>query len=331
MITGPSVLLLLAVILLCTSCFEEDEIVPVHEPGELETLSVDLGESYHTQAFLDLSSYAVASSNSIYDWDMAFACGDDEWHILLNSAKMMLAGNSLDTSFYKVLSGDDLEMDFDHSSGNPDSTAIGSWYEFSGDTLLSRKHVYIIDRGMGPDGLNMGSKKITLDLLDGKYRLRHADLDGSGEQILLVEKDPGYNFVYISFETGLVPVAPVKEEWSLKISRYSTMLLTDGGENYPYLVTGVLLSPNGMSAAVDSSDFFSIELQDTLGLNFSTDLDIIGYDWKYYSFDNEMYTIVPDNNYIIKNHEGYFYKLRFIGFYDEFGVKGTITLEVAKL
>ncbi|MCK5134644.1 MAG: HmuY family protein [Bacteroidales bacterium] len=330
-LTGPLLPVFLAASLLLTSCFEEDEIVPVHKSGELETLSVELGESYHTQVFLDLSTYSIQASNSIYDWDLAFECKVDEWHVILNSAKMMLAGNSMDTSFQQVDSDEGLEMNFDHSGGDPDSTAIGQWYDKSGDSLQSLQYVYVIDLGLGPEGQNTGKRKTTLDIEDGNYLLRHAALDGSDEQTLLIEKASDFSYVYFSFDSGTVPVAPEKDRWSLKCTRYSTMLITDDGEQYPYLVTGVLINPYGMSVAMDSSDFFSIKLQDTIRHTFSSDLDIIGYDWKFYSFDNELYTIVPDKNYIIRNIDGYYYKLRFISFYDESGIKGTTTMEVMRL
>jgi hypothetical protein len=117
----------------------------------------------------------------------------------------------------------------------------------------------------------------------------------------------------------------------MKFTRYATMLTTDDGEQYPYLVTGVLLNPYQVSVALDTSDFFAIELKDTANYTYTGKLDFIGYDWKFYNFDDGVYTIVPGLNYIIRNNDGYHYKLRFTDFYDEFGVKGTISFETAKL
>ena len=329
--TDPLILICLTASILLTSCFIEDDIVPVHNPGSLETVSVELGESYHQQVFFELSSYSIQSSNTIFDWDLAFECDEDRWHVLLNSAKMMHAGNSLDTSFLNIDSPAGLEMKFDNSNGDIDSTAIGEWYFKTDDSIRSHKNVYVIDRGFGADNQNTGEKKIILDIVGGDYQLRYADLDGSNEHYIIIEKDPDYHFVYFSFDAGTLGIAPKKDNWSLKFTKYATMLTTSEGEQYPYLVTGVLLNPHHMSAAIDTTEFFKIELQDTIKHTFSNDLDRIGYDWKYYSFDDELYSIVPDRNYIVKNHDGYFFKLRFINFYDENGVKGTVTFEVVRL
>jgi hypothetical protein len=327
----PLVSISLTASLLLTSCFKEDDIVPVHKPGSLETVSVELGEKYHQQVFFELSSYSIMSSNTIFDWDLAFESDKDSWHVVLNSAKMMYAGNSFDTSFINVNSSAGLEMKFDNSNGDFDSTAIGEWYFKSNDSIHSHNNVYVIDRGFGTNAQNIGEKKIIIDIIEENYQLRYADLDGSNEHYIIIEKDPDYHFVYFSFDTGTLKIAPKKDNWSLKFTKYATMLTTNEGDQYPYLVTGVLLNPHNTSAVIDTTDFLNIELEDTINHTFSKDLDTIGYDWKYYSFDDELYTIVPNRNYIVKNYDGCFFKLRFIDFYDENGVKGTVTFEVVRL
>jgi hypothetical protein len=110
------------------------------------------------------------------------------------------------------------------------------------------------------------------------------------------------------------------------------MLVTDEGEDYPYLVVGLLLNPNGVAAARDSiHDFMEMDADDIADLEFSTSADVIGYDWKYYNFDAGVYTIVPDMNYVIRDRDGYFYKLRFVDFYNDEGVKGYPTFEFVRL
>ena len=55
--------------------------------------------------------------------------------------------------------------------------------------------------------------------------------------------------------------------------------------------------------------------------------DIIGYEWKDYDFDNAMYQVDPDKIYILKNRIGFYYKLRFIDYYNSTGEKGYPTFE----
>ena len=70
-----------------------------------------------------------------------------------------------------------------------------------------------------------------------------------------------------SFENGIIDIAPLSDSWSLLFSKYTTMLVTDAGELYPYLVMGALLNPNGVAASLDTiHDFMDIQLADTIDL-----------------------------------------------------------------
>lgn len=322
----------LGMIILMSSCFKEDEKVPAPQPGDLETMITDVGETYSYQNFVDLNTFEEIGSHNIATWDLAFECKDDSLHVLLNSALMMLAGNTYDTNFAAVTSAEEgLEMNYDVSSGNLDSTAIGFWYKKDGDTIVSKKHVYILDRGVDGDFNALGFKKFSLDLEEGNYIIRYANLDGSEEKTEVIEKNENLNYVHLSFENGILPIEPPKADWTLKFSRYSTLLFTDVGDPYPYNVVGVLTNPNGVQSCVTSDDFFNITLSDTTKYEFRSKADILGYSWKFYNFDDGLYTIVPDKNYIIKDKDGFYYKLRFTSFYDNLGNKGAMTYEVKRL
>jgi len=122
------------------------------------------------------------------------------------------------------------------------------------------------------------------------------------------------------------------DRWSILFTRYTTMLVTDEGENYPYLVVGALLNPNGVTAARDTiHDFLDLDINDVADLEFTIQADVIGYDWKYYNFDAGVYTIEPDKNYVIRDRDGFLYKLRFVDFYSDEGVKGYPTFEFVRL
>ncbi|MBE9519228.1 MAG: hypothetical protein IMY68_11685, partial [Bacteroidetes bacterium] len=127
-------------------------------------------------------------------------------------------------------------------------------------------------------------------------------------------------------------IAPQADQWSLLFSKYTTMLVTDEGDDYPYLVVGILLNPNGVAAAMDTiHNFMDMDSDDITELEYSTHADAIGYDWKYYNFDAGVYTIVPDMNYVIRDRDGFFYKFRFVDFYSDEGVKGYPTFEFVRL
>lgn len=315
-----------------TSCFEEEMMVPPHQQGDLEEGQAAQGPDYSRQIFYDLNRNMEVASNVISDWDLCFESSTGGWLIRLNSSKFMVAGNTNDTTFGSEIDESGLEMRFDPSNGNPDSTAIGAWFEDSGDSIWSLGHVYLVDRGMDEHNRQVGSKKVRFDIQGKDYMVRHADPDNNKDTVVVIRRDKGSDRIYFSFENGIVDIAPEPDDWSLLFSKYTTMLVTNVGDNYPYLVTGVMLNPNGVAAALDTiHEFTSIELGDTIDLQLTTHADVIGYDWKYYNFDDAVYTIVPGQAYLIRDRDGFYYKLRFIDFYNDTGEKGYPGFEYVRL
>ncbi|MDP3441986.1 MAG: HmuY family protein, partial [Ignavibacteria bacterium] len=124
--------------------------------------------------------------------------------------------------------------------------------------------------------------------------------------------------------------------YDLLFSQYTTLLYTNEGDPYPYLVTGVLLNrTNTFSTMNDSLVFDSITREQVVDFNYTDQLDAVGYDWKDVVGDVSSgvvyYEVKPENNYIIKNRNGYIFKMRFIGFYNQSGEKGYPTIEFQKL
>jgi hypothetical protein len=318
--------------LLVQSCFKEEEMIPPHEQGDLEEGQVALGSLYEHQAYFDLQTNLEVSASSILDWDLSFESAPGGWTIRLNSAKFMLAGNSGDTVFNAELHAEDLAMNFDHSGGDPDSTAMARCFEQSGDSIRPSRFVYLLDRGSDSQGNALGYKKVQLDRQGEDYLLRLADPEQGVDSTVLIRRDPDLDRIYYSFDHGIRNIAPLPDQWSLLFTRYTTMLVTDEGEDYPYLVVGALLNPNGVAAALDTiHDFMDLEMNDAAELEFTTRQDVIGWEWKYYNFDEGLYTIEPGRHYVIRDRDGYFYKLRFVDFYSSEGVKGYPTFEFVRL
>lgn len=319
-------------ILTLQSCFKEEMMIPPHEQGDLEEGQAALGPYYESQVYFDLYDSEEVSTSSIYAYDLSFESSGEGWIIRLNSAQFMLAGNSQDTLFSADLNMDDLEMRFDTSDGNPDSTAIGKWYEVAEDSIWSHRNVFLVDRGSDREGNSLGQMKVQFGMSGDDYLMRYANTDNSGDTLVRIVRDPAMDQVYYSFDKGIVDIAPEADQWSLLFSKYTTMLVTDEGEDYPYLVVGILLNPKGIAAARDTiHDFMDMNADDVSDLVFTTQADVIGYDWKYYDFDAGVYTIEPDMNYVIRDRDGFFYKFRFVDFYSDQGVKGYPTFEFVRL
>jgi len=341
---------ILAILIIFTlvSCFKEDEMVTPHDPGDVETDTISITEIsnnqivyYRNQVYYDLLSGKVISENGKSIWDLGFEAAEEGWHIILNTATFMYAANTGLTDFKQPIDTAGLVWKFDKSDGDLDSTAIGNWLNLSSEdsSFIFPGYVYVINRGYDEQGNMRGLRKIVFhSLQDDHYSFKYADFDGSNEVSATVSKDPTVNFVQYSFDTDKEQLAlePGKYEWDLIFTQYTTLLFTEEGEPYPYLVTGVLSNRAGVVVASDTlMDFNNIDRATAEEMSFSSSIDEIGYDWKILEGDintgNIVYVINTDINYVIRDPEGFFYKLRFIGFYNHSGIKGFPSFEYQRL
>jgi hypothetical protein len=324
-------------VLFLASCFKEDEKVTPHDPGDVRTAVIEMKKDYRYQVYFDLKTGTVVSSNLKKEWDLGFECSPGGWHIILNTSSFMLAANTGMTDFGTAIDTTGLEWKYDKSDGDLDSTAVGEWISFTGPDSVHAytNQVYVIDRGYDELGNLRGLRQVSFDSLEnGHYGFRFANLDGSGQQSFRIAKDPALNFIYFSFDDdGKVQrFEPPKESWDVLFTQYTTLLFTDEGDPYPYLVTGVYTNRYNVFAGSDTlMDFSLIDLELAEAITLTTAQDEIGYDWKDVTGDvetgNVSYVIIPGLNYIILDHEGFLYKLRFISFYNDLGEKGYPTFE----
>ena len=324
-----------------TACFKEDEKIAPHEPGDVKTVTIELTKDYRYQVYFDLGSGEVVSTNLKNQWDLGFECSTNGWHITLNTSCFMVAAETGLTDFSLPIDTVGYKWKFDVSSGNPDSTAIGNWVEFHfpDSTKSYSNEVYVIDRGYNELGNLRGLKKIVFEEVgDSNYRFRFSNLDGTDENTFNITKDPSLNYIFFSFDEGgkQLDLEPPKYDWDLVFTQYTTLLVTDEGDPYPYLVTGVLSNVSSIEAAQDTLyDFSSISLDIVDNFSYSKSRDEIGYDWKDLVGDvnsgNVTYVIVEGLNYVVRDHEGFYYKLRFISFYNNNGDKGYPTFEYQRL
>jgi hypothetical protein len=316
------------------SCFKEDDMVVPHPKHDVKTDTIPMTENYLNQVYFSLDSGRTVSIKVKTTFDLGFECTRTGWHVILNTSNFMKVADLGLVPFGQPYDTTGVKLNFDKSDGNLDSTAIGQWFNLSGNDTISNNHVYAVSRGLDELGNPLGLYQVIFDSLkNDKFYFRYAPLKGGAASNGLVAKEPGVNFIFFSLKTGsVVPVEPLKETYDMLFTQYTTLLFTDQGIPYPYLVTGVLLNRNQVEVAVDSTaDFFGITADKALTMNYSKGLDAIGYDWKFYSFTTGVYTIRPNLNYVIHSVSGVYFKLRFVGYYNKDGLKGYPVIEFQKL
>jgi hypothetical protein len=189
----------------------------------------------------------------------------------------------------------------------------------------------VIDRGLDHVGNYRGFKKVVFTKVAGYgYTFKYANLDGSEENEYYIERDFDRNYINFSFDDGgqTLALEPLASEWDLLFTMYTTLLYTNEGDPYPYILTGVLSNYNQINIALDSVvGYDNIDLNFALSQDFTYNRDGIGYDWKYLEGDpttggSFFYQVRENWTYIIQNRNGVYFKLKFIRFYNEEGDKG---------
>jgi len=323
-----------------TSCFKEDDPIQPHPNSTVKQEIIPLTEYYIYQIYFNLATGEQVSTNQKIDFDLSFACDDTATAIRLNTSTFMSAVSTAYTNFEQVNDTSGLKWKFDKSDGNPDSTALYNWISIDGTDTSYLNKVYIVDRGIDEMGFKLGLKKVIFKkLVKNKYYFTYANMDNTEQKEVVIEKNPGFNYIQFSFENGgeIKQVEPESDNWDLVFTQYTTLLYTSEGDPYPYLVTGTLINPTGTEVAFDSTMTFNdVVLDDIYYLDYSANLDAIGYEWKELFGDingGDFYYKTHSNyNYFIKSKQGIFYKLHFTGFYNtETGVKGYPTFEFQRL
>ena len=152
--------------------------------------------------------------------------------------------------------------------------------------------------------------------------------DNSNENIVTINPVPGKEFITISLDGDAnSEVYPQDDEWDLLFTNYTTQF----DPETPYLVSGVLTNHPYIEVAFDSTLVYNeIDLGSVNTMSFSSDADVIGFDWKDYFFDAGYYVVNTELNYIIRRENNY-YKLRFLDFYNSVGETGNFKIEIQQL
>jgi hypothetical protein len=118
--------------------------------------------------------------------------------------------------------------------------------------------------------------------------------------------NPAHNYNYFSLKTDQEVVAePEATNWDFVFTKYYTEVSDGQGGSVKYPVTGVLLSDN-VTVATATGD-------DTSNLEYHSNINSIGYDWKALSATWQ-WEIDSNKKYYIKYENGTIYKLYFTDF-----------------
>lgn len=332
-------ILLFFVSVILVSCEKKELPVPKYVPpvtpidtssgstaGPLVLQQVDMNSDYRNQIWFSLSENTIVYTNLKTDWDLAFECSATGWHLMLNGSKSMkvFRTNFSNVSDVKDTVGLGSNGKADMPSGNMDSTAIGNWQ--------TDNKVYVINLGYNELGKLIGYMKLRIISVDNSgYTFEYGYVYGSEVYQGTVAKNSQKNFVAYSLTSRMQinTIEPDKSSYDLCFTNY-THLFLDPLQYYQ--VTGVLKNSYKTRVARFSDiPFYEITKKDTAGKLFFTDRNIIGYDWKTFNLEKNLYTVNLKICYIIQDSKGFYYKLHFVDFYNSSGLKGAPKFEFQRL
>lgn len=313
---------IIGLILMVGACIPPDEkVTPV--PRIAGFNSVDMGSTYEHQIFFDLGKNEVVKTIPKTEWDIGI--NYDSKSILTNTGRFMHVALSSINDITGIVDTIGHHFEYDSANGYEEDRALADYT--LGDP-------FIINLGYDIDGSSLGF--IAADIIisdENEVNIRWKYLNSPDVQTTtfsLTQNDA--NFTYFSFLTNeVVTPEPPKETYDLIFRQY---IFYFNEEKLPYYVTGPLLNwSNTVAYALTSKDptFDEFTGEDVDESRFTNKQDVIGYDWKYYDFDAGVYVTDTEQVFIIKDVDGFLYKLRFTGFYSELGVKGTPNFELAQL
>ena len=310
---------ILYIILIFSACDPGE--IPINPPtSELLIETIPLEPNYQNQVFYDLSQSSISSINIKSEWDIGILL-DSNFKIILNSANFSKVWVT-DYNFNDSVDIANAQWSWDAPSGNHDSLAFQS---------IDTSKVYILDIGLNINGSAMGIYKVQfLELNTSFLRVKTSQIEVFNDTILDITLDQNKLFTPFSFSSlKVVNISPEINNWDLLFTQY-TRLFTN--PQIEYLVTGVLINDKTTQVAVDTiNDFNQINYSSLSDYQFLSQRDIIGYNWKEFNFETNLYSVKDNINFVIRDFEGKYYKMRFIDFYNNQGLKGYPKFELEEL
>lgn len=265
----------------------------------------------------------------ISNWDLGFEINGFAASILVNTAKGDVVYNTdLGVAGWETLT----ELDIDNwtelhnsetswsggalTSGTDGNFNLG-WgtYQMSNHVVVGTE-LFVVKIG-GTDTY----LKLRIDgLASSIYSFTYANLDGSDEQSHTLAKSAfsGKNFGYWDLTThASVDREPAANAWDLLFTKY----YSDLGVMW-YSVAGVLQNKTVRAAQLDGIDQATVSHHAAVDV-FSSDINIIGSDWKAYDFNAGGYLYEDERAYFVQSVDGAIWKLLFIGYGG--GATGTMT------
>lgn len=344
------------------SCLKEDDGI-ISLPPLGATLSPEVGGANQpNQVWVDLSAEEEYLNNRA-DWDLGFYSGE-EFRVILNNSILMAAAPVGSVNIDAVSESDFSDLiatltppagwpeDFiDDVTGNylNDGTVID---EISADDAENKVYLLKLGYYTYPDNTDIppystytigdprGFMKIRiLRNNDHSYKIQYAGLNDTNHSEFIIEKDTDYNFNFFSFETeGLAHIQPGKDNWDICFTVWNNVIEGYGTYTYADFIISNNMSGVGSYEIITDpstidSDYGNFSMEDVdESLFVYNDQRAIGSNWRStVSGTTSTPVVKADRFYVLKDAEGFIFKIRFLSMLNENNMRGYPQFEYESL
>ena len=332
--------LLIGTSLVSQSCISDNEDLVAVAPVDGASVNVSVGGATQpNQVWFDLSENKRVLTKRT-DWDLAFYSGT-AFKVVLNSSIMMGATKIPNATNIDAVTSASVvalqaqvqvanfnpanEIYIDDVKGNFPSgyTAIGEVKAVEADNGIylvnMGKDVYQGAVAIGAvtySGDSRGWMKVQITRTSDGYKVKYAEIDATAHKEITVTKNASYNYNFVSLKNNKeVFIQPEKKKWDLCFSVFTNTI--PGAGSYAYAdfvnnnnVGGVAAYEVKVTAPTTGVDAYNkFKASDIDQSQFVIDDHrIIGSNWRGTASGAEVY---GDRFYVIKDSDGYYFKLRF--------------------
>ncbi len=306
------------------------------------------GATQPNQVWIDLSETDPITKGPVQkltirtDWDLALYSGP-EFKVVLNSSIMMAAAkipNVTDFSQVTEATVSTLKNQVQVANFNPanevyiDDVKGDFPYGYTAIEEIkandSENGVYLVNMGkeiytgsvpvgsVATGGDSRGWKKVQIVRSGEGYKVKSADIDGSNYYEVTVNKNAAYNYNFISLKNkSEVSIQPERKKWDLCFTVFTNTISGAGSYIYADFVTinnvggtGAyeVIVPAGTSGVETYNNFKTSDINPSKFIY--NDQRVIGSNWRNPVGTNGL-EVYGDRFYILKDPNGYYFKLRF--------------------
>ncbi|MFY1045607.1 HmuY family protein [Chryseobacterium sp. GP-SGM7] len=344
------------------SCINDNEDAVAVPPVQGSIVDAHVGGATEpNQVWYDLSKKEEVLTKRT-DWDLAFYSGND-FKVILNSSIMMAAGKIAGATNIDAVTESSLAALKDEVQvANFNAANVAFIDDVKGDfpsgyTAIegiavndAENGIYLVNLGkeiyngsvplgsVATGGENRGWMKVQVIRAGAGYTVKYAELNSTTHKELTVTKNVAYNYSFVSLKNNKeVFIQPEKKNWDLCFTVFTNTITGAGSYVYADFVNNNNMGGVGVYEVIVPSPASGIEAYNNFKVEniiqskfIYNDHRIIGSNWRNPVGTNGL-EVFGDRFYVIKDADGYFFKLRFTRITNTSGERGFPQFEYAPL